>query len=68
MVIFDAQKLNPLWTERKFPGTKSGLSQNGWINTELFEAWLSEHFLKHAVSARPLLLLLGGHSMHYQPN
>ena len=67
MVIFDAQKLNPAWTEGEFPGTKYGLSSNGWINTELFEAWLSEHFLEHAVSARPLLLLLDGHSTHYQP-
>ena len=64
MVIFDAQKLNPAWTEGEFPGTKYGLSR---INTELFEAWLSEHFLEHAVSARPLLLLLDGHSTHYQP-
>ena len=67
MVIFDVQKLNPSWTEGEFPGTKYGLSSNGWINTELFEAWLSEHFLEHAVSARPLLLLLDGHSTHYQP-
>ena len=39
----------------------------GWINTELFEAWLWELFLEYAVSARPLLLLLDGHSTHYQP-
>ena len=26
-----------------------------------------EHFLEHAVSARPLLLLLDGHVTHYQP-
>jgi len=26
-----------------------------------------EHFLTHAVGARPLLLLLDGHSSHYQP-
>ena len=67
MVIFDAQKLNPAWTEGEFPGTKYGLSKNGWINSELFEAWLSEHFLEHTVSSRPLLLLLDGHSTHYQP-
>ena len=67
IVIFDAQKLNPSWTEGGFPGTKYGLSSNGWINMELFEAWLSDHFLQHAVSARPLLLLLDGHSNDYQP-
>ena len=67
MVIFDAKRLNPEWTNGEFPGTTYGLSDNGWINTELFEAWMSEHFLQHAVSARPLLLLLDGHSTHYQP-
>ena len=48
------------------PGTSYGLSDKGWINTELFESWLCEHFLKHAVAARLLLLLLDGHSTHYQ--
>ena len=67
MVIFDAQKLNPAWTKGECPGTKYGLSSSGWINSELFEAWFSEHFLVSAVSARPLLLLLDGHSTHYQP-
>ena len=67
MVIFDAKRLNPEWTNGEFPGTTYGLSDNGWINTELFEAWMSEHFLQHAVLARPLLLLLDGHSTHYQP-
>jgi len=42
-----------------------GLSDKGWITTELFLGWLTEHFLEHAVSARPLLLLLDGHSTHY---
>ena len=40
---------------------------NGWINSELFEGWFIEHFLENAVSARPLFLLLDGHSTHYQP-
>ena len=39
-------------------GTKYGLSANGWINTDLFEAWFIEHFIPNAVSSRPLLLLL----------
>uniref|UniRef100_A0A1X7TTT4 DDE-1 domain-containing protein n=1 Tax=Amphimedon queenslandica TaxID=400682 RepID=A0A1X7TTT4_AMPQE len=35
---------------------------------ELFKGWFHDHFLKHAVSARPLLLLLDGHSTHYNPD
>ena len=67
MIIYDAARLNPAWTRDEVPGTKYGLSSNGWINTDLFEAWFLEHFLENAVSARPLFLLLDGHSTHYQP-
>ena len=67
MIIYDAASLNPAWTRDEVPGTKYGLSSNGWINTDLFEAWFLEHFLENAVSARPLFLLLDGHSTHYQP-
>ena len=27
--------------------------------------WFTNHFLKHAVSARPLFLMLDGHSSHF---
>ena len=67
MIIYDAARLNPAWTKDEVPGMKYGLSSNGWINTDLFEAWFVEHFLENAVSARPLFLLLDGHSTHYQP-
>ena len=67
MLIFDAKKLCPAWTRAEVPGTAYGLSDKGWITTELFESWLEEHFLEHAVAARPLLLLLDGHSTHFQP-
>ena len=68
MVIFDAKNLNHAWTRDEVPGTCYGLSDNGWINTDLFEGWLVEHFLQFAVPGRPLLLLLDGHSTHYQPH
>ena len=29
--------------------------------------WFADHFLRHATGARPLLLLMDGHSSHYQP-
>ena len=67
-IIFDAKNLNNAWTGGELPGTTYGCSDSGWITTDLFESWLSNHFLHHAVSARPLLLLLDGHSTHYQPN
>ena len=67
MVIYDAKKLNHAWTANEVPGTRYGLSAKGWVTTDLFEEWLMEHFLEFAVCGRPLLLLLDGHSTHYQP-
>ena len=66
-VIFDAKNLNHDWTDGEVPGTTYGTSQKGWVDTELFKVWLTDHFLQFAVSARPLLLLLDGHSSHFQP-
>lgn len=66
-VIFNAKQLNPLWMRDEVGGTRYDLSKKGWIDRELFHGWLVEHFLKHAVASRPLLLLLDGHSSHYEP-
>ena len=66
-VIFDAKQLNHLWTRGEVSGTRYGLSDSGWTDRGLFMGWLEEHFLVHAVPARPLLLLVDGHSSHYDP-
>jgi hypothetical protein len=67
MVIFDRKTLKLEMTHGEVPGTFYGLSQNGWIDSELFSEWFKNHFLAHAPAVRPLLLLLDGHSSHYQP-
>lgn len=67
MVVFDRMTLKPELVEGEVPGTMYGLSSNGWVNTELFHDWFLCHFLAYAPPARPLLLLLDGHSSHYQP-
>ena len=41
------------------------MSDEGWTDEELFMFWL-KHFLNNAVPARPLLLLLDGHSSHFK--
>ena len=48
------------------PGTFYGLLESRWMDTELFEEWLDNHFLLYAPPARPLLLLLDGHTSYYQ--
>ena len=67
-VINNAKTLNPEWMKGGPPGTKYANSENGWIDIDLFEHWFNNHFLTHAVSSRPLLLILDGHKTHYQPH
>ena len=55
------------WTKGEVVGTTYGLSSRGWVDMELFKGWFSDHLLNYAVSARPLLLFLDGHSSHYNP-
>ena len=67
-MIYDAKTLNPGWMQGGVAGTNYTRSPNGWIDTELFHIWIKDHFLPLAVSSRPLLLILDGHSTHYQPS
>jgi len=55
------------WTIGEVVGTRYGLSSNEWMDTILFKTWLKDHLLKYVVGSRPLLLILDGHSIHYQP-
>lgn len=66
-VIFDWKVLKAELTVGEVPGTFYGLSQSGWIDAELFGLWFEQHFLAYAPPTRPLLLLLDGHSSHYNP-
>ena len=67
LVIFDRKTLNPELTTGEVPGTIYGLSSNGWINGELFMYWFYQHFLASVPPVRPILLLMDGHSSHYNP-
>ena len=67
MVIFDRKHLQVEMTVGEVPGTFYRLSDSGWMDSVLFEEWFTNHFLVHAPSIRPLLLLLDGHSSHYNP-
>ena len=66
-VIYAAKQLNHLWTRGDIAGSRYTVSDKGWIDQELFFFWFKEHFLTHAVTRRPLLLLLDGHSSHFEP-
>ena len=68
MVIWDRKRLPPELAVGEVPGTIYGLSAKGWIDQELFDLWFTQHFLRYAPLARPLLLLMDGHSSHYCPS
>ena len=63
-VILDRLNYKQEFTGGEVPSTVYGLSKKGWIDGELLEMWFSRHFLAHAP---PILLLMDGHSSHYQP-
>ena len=67
LVIFDRKSLKPELAKGEVPGTMYGLSDNGWMNCEIFEQWFLYHFLPYATPARPLLLLMDGSSTHFSP-
>ena len=51
----------------KLPGVgMHAVSDNGWIDQELFHYWMTDRFLTHAFASRPLRLLLDGHSSHFR--
>ena len=65
-VILDRLTLKEDFTTGEVPGTICGLSRKGWIDGDLFEMWFVRHFLAHTPPVRPILLM-DGHSSHYQP-
>lgn len=68
MVIWNRKVLALEPTQGEVEGTMYGLSGNGWMDRELFTLWFQNHFLNYIPTARPILLLMGGHSSHYCPN
>ena len=49
------------------PNTLYGMSENGWIDQELYNNWLEKIFIPNIPSYRPVILLLDGYKSHYTP-
>ena len=66
-LIFSGKQMNYLWNKDEVTGLDHGLlcSDKGWIDHELCFNFIKYHFLVHAVPCCPLLLILGGHSIHF---
>ena len=65
LVIWKRKTISVEMANGEIPGTQYGFSQNGWMQSNLFNSWLKKHFIRYAPASRPLLLLLDGHSSHY---
>ena len=68
MVIFDGQRFNPEWSKGEIPNMLYGISEKGSTDQELFSFWMTQLFVKFIPPARPVLLLIDGHSSHYEPD
>ena len=55
-------RTNPL--QGGVPGAYMGRSATGWMTAELFYGWLTCHFATSIPPARPVVLLVDGHSSH----
>ena len=67
MVIWNRKTFSAALTEGEVAGTMYGLSAKGWMDSELFDGWFRNHFLRYVPADWPILLLLDGHSSHFCP-
>lgn len=68
LVIWKTKTMSVDMANGEIPGTQYGFSANGWMERTLFDSWFKKHFIRYAPASRPLLLLLDGHSSHYNPD
>jgi len=64
-LIFSGKQIIYLWTKDEVTGPWFAVSDKVWIDHELFFHFIKDHFLDHAVPHRSLLLILDGHSTHF---
>ena len=63
LIVFSGKNLQSSWRgDKALPKTYYGISENGWMTTELFAEWFA--LFTKEVTERPLLLLLDGHLTH----
>ncbi len=64
-MVFTGKHFNPDLCAGEVPVTLYGMSDSGWMDQELFPNCFFNHFLRHVILSRPLLLMLDDHSSHY---
>lgn len=65
LIIFKGKNVWDTWTSPDaYPGTAYAASNNGWMETQIFETYFKKTFLPLVKDQRPLLLIYDGHSTH----
>ncbi len=59
--IYPGKRINPAWRIDAVPEAYFGVSDNGWMETELMYGLLANRFLNQIPPRRPVLILLDGH-------
>ena len=63
LIVFSGKNLQSTWQgDRALPDTFYGISENGWMTTEVFAEWFAQ--FTALVTERPLLLIFDGHLTH----
>lgn len=62
LMIFN--KLLPEYKHGADLETMFAVQKSGYMESAIYEKWLQTHFIKHAPSVRPLLLLFDGYKAH----
>ena len=68
MIVMKKRPITQQLCEDEVPGTAYAVSDNGWMNRELFHSWFQQHILQYAHRDPPILLLMDGHTSHYDPS
>ena len=64
MHVFPGDQFHGNAVEGGVYGSYVGRLSNGWMDSDIFYGWLSNHFVNWIPPACPFLLLLDGHSSH----
>ena len=65
MMIFKRKNKKLSLTDHAPPGTLNEVSENGWINADIFLNYI-KHFVKHVRPSKsfPVLIVVDGHKTH----
>ncbi|XP_052061184.1 uncharacterized protein LOC127701333 [Mytilus californianus] len=64
IIIFKGQRVSEALKVNAPPGSEFGCSKSSFIDSDLFDKWFINIFLKKLPPARPVLLILDGHASH----